>query len=53
MLDERREPCEKCGSDRWKTVQKKRAYKCRKCGKLRTLWDNDGERYAEAVRRTI
>ncbi len=27
--------CEKCGHNRWKTVQKKRVFLCRKCGYTR------------------
>jgi len=25
-------PCEKCGSNRWKTKEKGKKYECRKCG---------------------
>lgn len=30
-------PCEKCGSNRWRTVEKGKKWKCRKCGYVREV----------------
>jgi hypothetical protein len=36
-----KKPCE-CGANRWRTVRKNEAYKCRKCGKVRIMSELKG-----------
>lgn len=42
-------PCTKCGSDRWRTVQKNKKYKCRKCGYVKAVKAKKSEEKAETV----
>ena len=34
-------PCEKCKTNKWKTVKKNEVYLCRKCGITRTIKKED------------
>lgn len=31
------QPCEKCKTNKWKTVKKNESWQCRKCGTIRTI----------------
>lgn len=33
----RHDPCPKCGRNRWRTVIKRQAWRCRRCGFLREV----------------
>lgn len=34
------EPCPDCGSNKWKTIKKDKAWMCRKCGIIRKVEEN-------------
>lgn len=37
------QPCENCGSNKWKTIKKHISWKCRNCGQVRSLDSKEAE----------